>query len=131
MTGTGLSVDANYVAKPKLEVSKFKGNFSTFITWQTNFENTLSGARVPESKWVWLMNQNMETGTTAQRMMNDYTESEALYNEIVTAFSRYFAKLNKTGVEQNLPTERRRSHHILPLFQTSCCTHGQIWLRSG
>ena len=130
-TAAGSSGDSNYMAKPKVEVSKFRGNFHTFITWQTNFENILSGARVPESEWVWLMNQNMETGTTAQRMMNDYVESGASYDDIVTAFSRYFDKLKKRGVLKQWNKIYQLRGEDLTTFYHRFKPHAALMVRFG
>ena len=70
----------------KLMYRTIKVFFYSFSTWFQQFENVLQGARVPSSEWIWLMNQSMEPGATAARMINEYISDSKSYDEIVLAF---------------------------------------------
>mmetsp|Transcript_40182 Transcript_40182/g.51814 ORF Transcript_40182/g.51814 Transcript_40182/m.51814 type:complete len:102 (+) Transcript_40182:365-670(+) len=76
----------NYSAKPKINIPNFKGQFNTFAKWHTNFENVLSGTKVPRSELQWIMNQQAEPGSTSQSMINDYVSRNIQYDEIVFGF---------------------------------------------
>ena len=97
-TASALTKSFGYAAKPKVDIPKFKGTNFTFNNWHENFENILKGARVPESDWLWIMNQSMEQGSTAQAMINSYVSNDTSYDDIVLAFGKYFDKMTKDKV---------------------------------
>ena len=113
---TNTIVQGHYAAKPKIDVPNYKGTFYGFSTWFQQFENVLQGARVPSSEWIWLMNQSMEPGTTAARMINEYISDSKSYDEIVLAFGKYFDKLTKAKVLSDFQKLWQMKHEDVTMF---------------